>query len=349
MNWKIFIPQEVQNQIHYLHNAVPGKEWCGGLIFEQALHEDSVEIHAIDIVPVQVGSEAYTEGELGVEMASKVMEYMMQGRKVFFGMVHSHHSMATNPSGTDNQMVMDALKTFNYFVSLIVNTTNRYTCLIGVNETTKTQGVEEVVFLGVDGEVRVRKNMDATVTGPKIHFAQVILPEAAQVEPAFADIVKRLIVEAANRAATKQYNYSAGFYNKGGGGVNTYPQQYQPKKPVQYSVPLQDNGASYLIDDIACALLQDQFKAIEDVVVLPTTRFQPHDYARAVSGIIRSKGHKEDLTEEIKTLRNNYRDDEVLQPLINAAGVNKATLRGRLAHHLSAILKASNDVTHVKR
>jgi proteasome lid subunit RPN8/RPN11 len=124
---KLIITNDVKSKIDILHKEVGKVEWCGILTYKKEeghiSKPDTVVIRTIDIYPMEIGSEAYTEFETDdpVEVCT-MLDRMPSYMDARVGFLHTHHSMNTFFSGTDVQELHDNVAKFSpYYLSLIVN------------------------------------------------------------------------------------------------------------------------------------------------------------------------------------------------------------------------------------
>ena len=139
--YKLIVPQDVEEKIRYLLRKFPSTEWSGVLFIT---HEGSFETNDLvitckDIYPMDLGNATFTEFKMNEDVAA----YMAQNIELFdceISLVHSHHQMSTNPSGTDLNTLREEGNERNCFVSLIVNNAGTYYAAI----TRKVQSKSEV-------------------------------------------------------------------------------------------------------------------------------------------------------------------------------------------------------------
>lgn len=115
--------QEILNKIKYLCKNIPKVEWSGVLFYsvEGSIKEtDTFEVHLEDILPLDMGSKAYTEYELDDRFIDYLMEdpIRMSWR---IGHIHSHNDMNVFFSHVDISELKDNCVNHDYYVSLIVN------------------------------------------------------------------------------------------------------------------------------------------------------------------------------------------------------------------------------------
>lgn len=129
--YKLVIPTDVENKIRYLCNKISQVEWSGTLFYTYSgsFEEGTLEIRCVDIFPMDIGSQAYTE----FDMSPDVIAYMTDHPELLncqMGLIHSHNNMATFFSGTDTATLREEGNDRNHFVSLIVNNAGTYTAAI---------------------------------------------------------------------------------------------------------------------------------------------------------------------------------------------------------------------------
>lgn len=130
-SYKIIIPAKVERIIRFLCERVWSTEWSGVLFYNPIgeFEDDSLEIHCVDILPMDIGNATYTE----FDMSPDVISYMAQNPELLdckMGLIHSHNSMPSFFSGTDLNTLREEGNDRNHFVSLIVNNEGKYTAAI---------------------------------------------------------------------------------------------------------------------------------------------------------------------------------------------------------------------------
>lgn len=129
--YKLVIPADVEKKIRHLCNRISQVEWSGTLFYTHSgsYEEGTLEIRCVDIFPMDIGSQAYTE----FDMSPDVIAYMTDHPELLdcqIGLIHSHNNMATFFSGTDTGTLREEGNDRNHFVSLIVNNAGTYTAAI---------------------------------------------------------------------------------------------------------------------------------------------------------------------------------------------------------------------------
>ena len=129
--YKLNIPSDVEAKIRHLCSKVFNTEWSGNLFYKMTgtFADNNIEITCVDILPMDIGSSAYTEFEMSPEVAT----YMVENPELLdckMGLIHSHQSFGTFFSGTDTATLQSEGKHRNHFLSLIINNAGVYTAAI---------------------------------------------------------------------------------------------------------------------------------------------------------------------------------------------------------------------------
>jgi hypothetical protein len=118
------MPLEVLHQIQYLCKLISKVEWSGALFYTT---EGSIEkpgtfkITLKTILPLDMGSQAYTEYNLDDRFMDFIEEDFEERCTWKLGHIHSHNSMGVFFSGTDMAELNDNAPAHNFYLSLIVN------------------------------------------------------------------------------------------------------------------------------------------------------------------------------------------------------------------------------------
>lgn len=93
--YKIVIPAKVERLIRFLCERVWDTEWSGVLFYNPVgnFEDGSLEIHCVDILPMDIGTTTYTE----FDMSPDVISYMAQNPELLdckMGLIHSHNNMS---------------------------------------------------------------------------------------------------------------------------------------------------------------------------------------------------------------------------------------------------------------
>lgn len=118
------MPLEVLHQIQYLCRLISKVEWSGALFYttEGSIEDPTTfKITLKTILPLDMGSQAYTEYNLDDRFMDFIEEDFEERCTWKLGHIHSHNSMAVFFSGTDMAELNDNAPAHNFYLSLIVN------------------------------------------------------------------------------------------------------------------------------------------------------------------------------------------------------------------------------------
>lgn len=118
------MPIEVLHQIQYLCKNIPEVEWSGALFYttEGSIDKpDTFKITLKTILPLDMGSSAYTEYTLDDRFIDFIEEDFEERCNWKLGHIHSHNVMKVFFSGTDMAELNDNAPAHNFYLSLIVN------------------------------------------------------------------------------------------------------------------------------------------------------------------------------------------------------------------------------------
>lgn len=131
----INLSPQVVNIDRYLCNKYPGLEWCGILFYTEEgsiTDPDNYTVNVKYLYPMDVGSSGFTSIENYEEVLDAVEKYP-ELEDMRQGFIHSHNSMDTFFSGTDVDQLIDAIKDYDYFLSIITNNDAEYMARISFN------------------------------------------------------------------------------------------------------------------------------------------------------------------------------------------------------------------------
>lgn len=138
--YKLIVPKNVEEKIRYLLRKFPSTEWSGVLFVthEGSFENNDLVITCKDIYPMDLGNATFTEFTMNEDVAA----YMSENIDLFdcdLQLIHSHHQMSTQPSGTDLNTLKEEGNERNCFVSLIVNNAGKYYAAITRKVQTKSE------------------------------------------------------------------------------------------------------------------------------------------------------------------------------------------------------------------
>lgn len=201
--YKLVIPANVERKIRHLCNRVSEVEWSGTLFYTHSgsYEDNNLEIKCVDIFPMDIGSQAYTE----FDMSPDVIAYMTEHPELLdcqMGLIHSHNNMATFFSGTDTSTLREEGIDRNHFVSLIVNNAGTYTAAI-----TRKLKVKKVVhstytYKSFD-DIEKSGTMATEVEDEVIAYNMLSIIKEGEVE-SFQEVDDRLDIIRKNKAKTPE-------------------------------------------------------------------------------------------------------------------------------------------------
>lgn len=134
--YNLVVTKNLEDKIRFLCNKVSNIEWSGVLFYTvEGNYQNNLKIICHDLYLKDVGNNVSTEFTTEADEVNYAVEHDLMD--CFTGLIHSHHVMRTNFSGTDlNTLYTEGLDT-NNFVSLIVNNQGTYSAAITRKEIRK--------------------------------------------------------------------------------------------------------------------------------------------------------------------------------------------------------------------
>ena len=131
LSFKLTVKRDLEYKIRTLCSNIPNIEWSGILFYRPKgdIDEGTFEVDCVDVFLMDIGSSTFTEFETSPEIAA----YIGDNLDLFdcqTGLIHSHNTMSTFFSGTDNKTLLEQGQENNHFLSLIVNNEGKYTAAI---------------------------------------------------------------------------------------------------------------------------------------------------------------------------------------------------------------------------
>ena len=95
-SYKIVIPKEVERKIRHLCSVVHDVEWSGVLFYRYtgSFENDNFEVTCVDILPMDIGSSAYTEFDESPDVITYRIDNDLLDENIMEGLIHSHNNMA---------------------------------------------------------------------------------------------------------------------------------------------------------------------------------------------------------------------------------------------------------------
>lgn len=224
--YKLVIPADVENKIRYLCNKISQVEWSGTLFYTYSgsFEEGTLEIRCVDIFPMDIGSQIYTE----FDMSPDVVAYMTDHPELLncqMGLIHSHNNMATFFSGTDTATLREEGNDRNHFVSLIVNNAGTYTAAI-TRKITEKKVISSTFIYRTFDDIEKTGTRTVEVEEEAIVYNMLNIVKEGEVTEPFLEINERLEVIKKNKtkvAATKAPFSTIPYYD----GLSFTPPVYQ--------------------------------------------------------------------------------------------------------------------------
>ena len=189
VSYKIIIPAEVERLIRFLCERVWSTEWSGVLFYTVTgnFEDGSLEVHCVDIFPMDIGTVSYTE----FDMSPDVISYMAENPSLLdckMGLIHSHNNMSTFFSGTDITTLKEEGCDRNHFVSLIVNNAGKYTAAI--TRKIKYNAIRTKQYESFDGTVDLEDR--EVVEGEELEYFNLDIVFEEESDNKINDVANRL-------------------------------------------------------------------------------------------------------------------------------------------------------------
>lgn len=207
--FNLYIPDAVLKKIEYLCAKIPHKEWSGVLYFktEGNLRDiKNFKVRCVDLYPMDIGTAGATEYEFTPEWANYTAthpELMEEG--VYMGHIHSHNTMATFFSGTDQQELADSTQCRNNFVSLIVNNAGTYTAAVATKVKRTFKGTTGVYYVDFQNNPYELENTEDRVVESVVWYEANIIKESSAVNKEFMQVVDSLIEKDNSKTVVWKY------------------------------------------------------------------------------------------------------------------------------------------------
>ena len=232
LSFKLNVTKPLEDKIRILCSNIPTVEWSGILFYRPKgdLDEGTFEVDCVDLLLMDIGSSTYTEFETSPDLA----EYVANNLDLFdcqIGLIHSHNTMATFFSGTDNNTLLSQGQESNHFLSLIVNNAGEYTAAI-TRQVSSDYTVNEVKQYKSFGDKVIKKKSKAK--GTKLFIEKINAEIAVDRDHNLIDRITE-IKKSKVKAVPQQGNLFESLYDapkdkkKPEGWLNNYYQSYGKK------------------------------------------------------------------------------------------------------------------------
>lgn len=151
-------------------------EWSGMLFYETEgeFGEEGFKISAMELFPLDIGSQAYTEYESNDPALIKFLMANPHVRTMKKGHIHSHNNMPVFFSGTDDSELVDNCGFHNFYFSLIVNNKNEMCAKVAFKVKTEAKINTSVHFKNQKGEDKT-KTFDSVKEGEAVYVYKCII------------------------------------------------------------------------------------------------------------------------------------------------------------------------------
>jgi len=236
------MPKEVLHQIQYLCKKISKVEWSGALFYTTEGSIENPETFKITlktILPLDMGSQAYTEYSLDDRFMDFIEEDFEERCTWKLGHIHSHNSMAVFFSGTDMAELNDNAPAHNFYLSLIVNNAMDFLAKVAFIGEAK-RDIKQVPYTAknVQGHDYVIEKQDFEVNTQKlfIYDCEMITPLVQEVvSESFAAQVAKIMepkpVKPSN--VVNQGGWGANHTGTAGQGWSRTTTTPQPEKPIK--------------------------------------------------------------------------------------------------------------------
>lgn len=123
-NLSFIVNDALRAKSEYICKLFPSVEWCGYLLYKiksGSLKEGNLVLEGIDLIPMGIGSSAYTEFESDDTLDNYLFDNDLFDEEIFIGIIHSHNNMSTYYSGTDQNTLKEFASKYTHFLSVITN------------------------------------------------------------------------------------------------------------------------------------------------------------------------------------------------------------------------------------
>lgn len=237
---KLEITDYLERKIKEIAKKYPSIEWSGVLFYriktDGPFHNRVYE--AIDALPMDFGNATYTNfcsDDERIPMFVVANGYEEDG--IYMGLIHSHNTMGSTASGTDENTIAKECNERNVFMSLIVNNAGIYHCYM-------SRKVNKIVDMKCNKEVFDFNNIKTKKNAVSKENITVI--ECFDVEISYPEHVK-LFMDDVNEL---------------------YKKCYKPEQKMPFNIPAYSSPKMPLFDDIDVKLSVPQVSIPENKKVL---------------------------------------------------------------------------------
>jgi hypothetical protein len=154
---KVIITPAFHNQIKYLCSKIPSVEWSGVLYHtsEGQLEDPSTFVCKPEhILLMDKGTATYTSYDFGSPLFMDGLHSKPELLEMTAGHIHSHNTMSSFFSGTDQDELAENAVNYNYYLSLIVNNQGQYVAAVAFPGTIEGRIITYVNNKGVKVNIK---------------------------------------------------------------------------------------------------------------------------------------------------------------------------------------------------
>lgn len=307
----VIMSEAILNKIKYLCKSIPKVEWSGVLFYSvkgSIANPKDLELILEDILPLDMGTAAYTEYELD----SRFVEYLMDNPEAMewnVGHIHSHNVMGVFFSGTDNAELNDNAPSHNYYLSLIVNNYMDFVAKVAFVGSME-QSLKQVPYYAQDenGKQYIIENKDVNLKKDKLFVYDCIITspvEEIMVENGFADKVKEIMKPKPLPATYTKPVYQNPVAKPGATNPN-----FNPSGQVQKAVSTPVTKTHKAFPKVDVSKLSKRGKTIHDIAEkIPFTSFDDLSQIDAMSPM-------EKFAAELMNFTSPLQPDENLEDVL---------------------------------
>lgn len=202
---KLIISEKLKKQIDYMHIKNPGTEWSGVLYYKLKKKSIPIEIIAIGMIPMNIGSVTFTTYENDSKTLNGFKHYK-DAR--YFGMIHSHHNMAAKPSSQDLEEMVENNKYISPYLFVIVNNKSEYYASLVINTTMKSKLNHRIFKKNVNEDkiIRMSSLFDLDIVNGKDNIDEFFVNYLSEINKPKKSNKQKLI--------QNEYTYPGKYYNK---------------------------------------------------------------------------------------------------------------------------------------
>lgn len=206
--------QLFNDKVQFLCDEIPDQEWSGVLLYSvdkwNSVYNNNIgiDVHVVDLIPMAIGSVGYTEFEYNKKTShgyeDAMVDYFMEhpdcvNENILAGAIHSHNKMDAFFSGVDISELKDNAKSYNFYISMVVNNAGKKVAKIAYHSTVDQEIENQFIVKDGKGDDHLVQTGKECKTTNTTFIANVniekIESEAVRIPPEFERSVHQLIVK----------------------------------------------------------------------------------------------------------------------------------------------------------